>query len=109
MNWIYLSLAIVSEVIGTLLIRTSEGFSRIIPTLFVFGFYVLSYYFFNLTIKKMEISIAYAIWSGLGTAILVAIGIVFFNEHLTLPRILALAMIIAGVILLHATTTTSEV
>lgn len=101
MNWLYLSLAILSEVVGTLLFKVSDGFARIVPTLVVICFYVLSYYFFNLSLKKMDLGTAYAVWSGLGTALLAGIGILFFNETFTIGRLVAILLIIAGVILLN--------
>jgi small multidrug resistance pump len=101
MNWVYLSLAILSEVIGTLLIRFTEGFARILPTVIMIFFYLLSYYFFNLSIKKMEVGTAYAVWSGLGTALLAILGIIFYKEPFTAIRIMAIVLIILGVIMLH--------
>ena len=101
MNWLYLSLAILSEVIGTLLIKVTEGFARIIPSILMVVFYLLSYYFFNLSIKRIEIGTAYAVWSGLGTALLAIMGIIFYKEPATLARLLAILLIIIGVLLLQ--------
>ncbi|HEY8402255.1 MAG TPA: multidrug efflux SMR transporter [Cytophagaceae bacterium] len=107
MNWLYLSLAILTEVIGTLLIRFSEGFAKVVPFVLIIGFYLLSYYFFTLSVKKIELGIAYAIWSGLGTALLTAAGVLFFNDVMTPSRIIAIILIIAGVLLLHLTGSSS--
>jgi small multidrug resistance pump len=101
MNWLYLSLAILSEVLGTMLIRASNGFTKLIPTLALVLFYVLSYFFFNLSLKKIELGTAYAIWSGLGTALLAGVGIIFFREQLTAERVIAIVLIIAGVCILN--------
>ena len=101
MTWIYLSLAILTEVIGTVLIKVSNGFSRLIPTLLLIFFYSISYFFFNLSLKKIEIGTAYAIWSGLGTALLAATGALFFREELSVARVSAIVLIIMGVCLLN--------
>ena len=101
MNWLYLTLAILSEVVGTMLIRVSNGFTKLVPTVGLILFYVLSYFFFNLSLKKIELGTAYAIWSGLGTALLAGVGIVFFREQLSLERVVAIVLIIAGVCILN--------
>lgn len=101
MNWIYLTLAILSEVVGTVLIKFSNGFTRVIPTVALVLFYLLSYFFFNLSLKRIELGTAYAIWSGLGTALLAAMGIIFFREELSMERVVAIAMIVLGVCLLN--------
>lgn len=103
MNWIYLTLAIVSEVVGTMLIRFSGGFTRMLPTVAMILFYLLSYFFFNLSLKRMELGTAYAIWSGLGTVLLAGVGIIFFREELSAGRIIAILLIIAGVCMLNMT------
>jgi len=103
MNWLYLTLAIVSEVVGTMLIRVSNGFTKFIPTVALILFYILSYFFFNLALKRMELSTAYAIWSGVGTALLAAVGMIFFSEQISFERVLAIVMIIAGVCMLYLT------
>lgn len=104
MNWLYLTLAILTEVTGTILIKVSEGFARIVPTLLMIVFYGISYYFFNLSLKKIELGTAYAVWSGLGTALLVIAGIVFYKETISATRIIAILLIVIGVLLLHFTT-----
>ena len=101
MNWIFLSLAILTEIIGTLMIRFTNGFAKFVPSVIMIFFYLLSYYFFNLSIKKIEVGTAYAVWSGLGTAVLAILGIVLYKEPATLSRVIAIVLIIIGVLLLH--------
>ena len=109
MNWIYLTLAILSEVVGTVLIRFSDGFTKVIPTVFLVFFYLLSYFFFNMSLRKIELGTAYAIWSGLGTALLAGLGIIFFREELSMSRVIAIVLIIAGVMLLNMTQAKVEI
>ncbi|MBO9700020.1 MAG: multidrug efflux SMR transporter [Sporocytophaga sp.] len=108
MNWIYLSLAIVTEVVGTVMIRFSNSFSKIIPTILMIAFYIISYYFFNLSIKKIELGTAYAVWSGVGTALLTAVGMLVFNESISLSRVIAIALILIGVLILNLSGSSSQ-
>ena len=98
MSWFLLFLAIITEVSGTTCMKLSQGFSRLAPSILVFAFYGVSLTFLTFSLKKIEISVAYAIWSGLGTALIVTIGFIWFRETFSLPKLLFLGMIIIGVI-----------
>ncbi|MBA2871098.1 small multidrug resistance pump [Anoxybacillus calidus] len=101
MSWIFLLLGIISEVLGTTSMKMSEGFTKLIPSILMFIFYGISLTLVTLSLKKLDVSIAYSIWSGLGTAIIATIGILFFKEHFSLFKMLAILMIIVGVIMLN--------
>jgi len=98
MHWLYLLLAILFEVLGTTAMKLSEGFTKTTPSIAMAIFYILSLVMLTLTLKKIDVSIAYAIWSGLGTALIAVIGIMVFGESLTPMKIASLALIILGVI-----------
>jgi small multidrug resistance pump len=98
MSWIYLIIAIITEVSGTTAMKLSEGFSKLVPSIMTFGFYGLSLTLLTLALKNIDLSVAYAIWSGVGTAIIATIGILLFKESVSLIKILSILMIIAGVI-----------
>ncbi|MEI6778235.1 MAG: multidrug efflux SMR transporter [Chloroflexales bacterium] len=93
--------AIVSEVIGTTSLKLSESFSRPMPSLMVVLGYGLSFYLMSLSLKQIPLGTAYAIWSGLGTAATVAVGVLLWKESLDLARIIGIALIIAGVLVLN--------
>ncbi len=97
-HWIYLLLAILFEVAGTTAMKLSEGFTKTMPSIAMALFYILSLVMLTLTLKKIDVSIAYAIWSGLGTALIAGIGIMVFGESLTPLKIASIALIILGVI-----------
>lgn len=101
MSWVYLMLAIIMEVIGTVCLKLSEGFTRIIPSLLIFICYVLSIILLTLALKKIEIGMSYAIWSGVGTALIAIIGFIWFKEPATAMKIFSIILIIIGVIGLH--------
>lgn len=98
MSWIYLVLAIVFEVIGTSLMKLSFGLTRLWPTLGMFFFYGLSFTGLSLAIKEIDVSIAYAIWSGLGILLITIIDIYLFKTHLSLSKILAIMLIVVGAV-----------
>jgi len=97
MGWVYLGLAIVFEVTGTTCMKLSEGFTRIVPSVLMFVFYFLSISAIAIALKTIGVGMAYAIWSGLGTALIVAIGIFAFREPVTALKLFSIALIIAGV------------
>ena len=99
--WLYLAIAIVLEVIGTTSMKLSAGFTKTIPSVLMFVFYLASLAALALALKKIDVSVAYAVWAGLGTALIATIGIVYFHESVTLLKIISILLIIAGVVGLH--------
>ena len=96
--WIYLALGIVFEVLGTVCMKYAEGFSKLWPSVLVFVFYGLSLGLLVLVLEKFEVSIAYAIWASAGTALIAAIGIIFFKEPVSVAKVVSILLIIAGII-----------
>ncbi|MEK3745788.1 multidrug efflux SMR transporter [Brevibacillus sp. FSL K6-0770] len=101
MSWVYLLLAILLEVAGTTSMKLSEGLSKPVPTVLMFVFYVLCFSSLSLALKEMEVGTAYAIWSGLGTAIIALIGVIIFKDAFTVKKMVAVGLIIAGCVLLN--------
>ncbi len=97
-SWIYLVVAILFEVAGTTSMKFSEGFSRLTPTILIFVFYALSLSILTLALKHINISVAYAIWSGMGTALIAIIGFVLFREPITVLKLTSIGLVIAGVV-----------
>lgn len=102
--WLYLLIAILTEVVGTTLMKVSQGLTRLIPSVLMFVLYGVSFVFMALALKKIEVSTAYAIWSGLGTALIAAIGMVWFQESVNLPKLAGMVLVIGGVVLLNLKT-----
>ncbi len=103
MGWILLIVAIVLEVAGTTNMKLSEGFSKLVPSVLVLFFYALSIIALTFAVNRLEVSVAYAVWSGMGTALVAVIGLWFFQESLTSTKVVALGLIIVGVVMLHLT------
>ncbi|WP_255987650.1 DMT family transporter [Chitinolyticbacter albus] len=97
MHWVYLILAIVFEVAGTTSMKLSEGFTRLWPSILIFVCYSLCAGFITLALKRLEISVAYAIWAGIGTALIALVGMLYFKEPVTAVKIASLVLIVAGI------------
>jgi len=98
MTWLYLALAILLEVTGTTCMKLSEGFTKTVPSVLLFVFYTLSFGMLTLALKKLDVSIAYAVWSGVGTALIATIGVIWFREPVTAIKLVSLGLIIVGVV-----------
>ena len=103
MGWILLIVAIVLEVAGTTNMKLSEGFSKLVPSVLVLFFYALSIIALTFAVNRLEMSVAYAVWSGMGTALVAVIGLWYFQESLTSVKAVALELIVVGVVMLHLT------
>lgn len=96
-----LFLAIICEVIGTTALKYSQGFSRFWPSVVVAVGYAAAFYLMSQSLKALPLNMAYAIWSGVGTAATVVVGMVLWRETLDIARFLGIALIIAGVVVLN--------
>jgi small multidrug resistance pump len=96
--WIYLGAAIATEVVGTLFLRFTDGFTRPMPSIVVVITYVLSLWLTALALKTLEISLAYAVWAGVGTAAVAIIGMAALGETVNGLKLASIALVISGVI-----------
>lgn len=99
--WLLLFLTILSEVVGTVSLRLSDGFTRPWPVAVVVVCYGLAFWGLSLVMRRLEIGITYAIWSGVGTVLTAIVGVLLFQESLSLPKLVGIGLIIAGVVLLQ--------
>lgn len=100
-HWIYLSAAIISEVIGTSFLKSAEGFTRLVPSLIVVVAYVASFYLLSLALKTLPLGIAYAVWAGTGVALITLAGFAFFGDKLDAAAIIGILFIISGVVVIN--------
>lgn len=96
-----LAAAIAAEVAGTTAMKYSEGFTRLWPSLITVAGYVLAFTLLAQTLKTLSVGTAYAIWAGVGTAAVAAIGMLFMNESTSPVKIAGLALVVAGVVVLN--------
>lgn len=100
-HWIFLSIAILSEVIAISALKSSESFSRLLPSLVVILGYGASFYFLSLTLKSIPIGIVYAIWSGIGIVLITLVAWLLFGQKLDFPAIIGIMLIISGVVVMN--------
>jgi small multidrug resistance pump len=101
MHYLYLLIAIVAEVTATSFMKSSEGFTRLVPSLVVVAGYVVAFYFLSLTLRTLPTGIAYAIWSGVGVVLIATIAWIFQGQKLDAAAMLGMTLIVAGVVVLN--------
>lgn len=101
MNYCYLALAILSEVIATSFLKKTAGFTIPIPSIVVMGGYGLAFYFLSLTLDTIPVGVAYAIWSGVGMVLISLVGMLFYKQILDIPTIVGIGLIISGAVVLN--------
>jgi len=101
LSYLYLALAIVSEVAATSALKASEEFTKWVPSLIVVVGYGLAFYFMTLVLRTIPLGITYAIWSGLGIVLVTLVGMVLYKQMPDLPALLGMGLIIAGVAVIH--------
>ncbi|MBU9821803.1 QacE family quaternary ammonium compound efflux SMR transporter [Rahnella sp. BCC 1045] len=101
-TYLLLGLAIIAEVIATSSLKSSEGFTRLWPSVVTLLGYTIAIFLLSLTLKTLPTGIAYAIWSGVGIVLVSAIGWFGYGQKLDTPAMIGLGLIIAGVIVVNA-------
>ncbi len=108
LHYLYLTLAVLFETIGTTALQASQQFTRVGPTILVIVAYGAAFYLLGLTLKFMPVGVVYAIWSGLGIVFIACIGFVVFGQRLDLPAVVGLGLIIAGILVIHLLSNTTQ-
>jgi small multidrug resistance pump len=101
MNWLYLAIAILSEVLATSALKASDGFTRLLPSIVVTIGYGSAFYFLSLTLRTIPIGVAYAVWSGVGVVLISLLGWVIYGQKLDFVAIFGIALIVLGVLILN--------
>ena len=100
-KWLYLTLAILSEVTATSFLKSSDGFTKFWPSVIVVVGYCLAFYFLSLTLDTIPIGVAYAVWSGVGIASIAIVSVIFFDQKIDTAAVIGMGLIIAGVVVLR--------
>ena len=95
---VFLTIAILSEVAGTVALKYTDGFTTVGPSALVVAGYGLSFWMLALVLRDLPIGLTYAVWAAVGTALIAAIGIIAFGEPATTLKLLSLGLILAGVV-----------
>ena len=101
MPYLLLILAIVGEVVGSAFLKSSEGFSKLYPTLATIISFLASFYFLSKTLQHLPLNITYASWAGLGLVLTTIVSVAIFKEQINLMSIFSIIIIIVGVVLLN--------
>lgn len=107
MPYLYLAIAILAEVIGTSALKATRGFTRLGPSLVVVLSYAVAFYFLSLALQAIPVGVAYAVWSGVGIALITLIGWVVYRQRLDAPALAGIALILLGVVVLNWSTIAS--
>jgi len=101
MTYLFLAIAIVAEVIATTAMKESEGFSKLGPSLVVLTGYGIAFYLLSIVFKTMPVGVVYAIWAGLGIALVAIVAAIRFHQVPDTPAIVGLILIISGVVVIN--------
>lgn len=101
MAYVTLGIAILAEIIATSLLKASNEFTRLWPSIGTVIGYAISFYFLSLALRTLPVGIAYAIWSGVGILLIALIGWIVFGQKLDLPAMLGCGLIVAGVLVIN--------
>ena len=101
MTYLYLALAIITEVAATSALKASAEFTNLIPSLIVVAGYGISFYLMTLVLRVIPIGVTYAVWSGLGIVLVAIVGAFLYKEIPDIPAIIGMGLIILGVLIIH--------
>lgn len=100
-SYFYLYFAILLEVVGSVMLKLSNGFENVLPTIGIFVFYTCSYYFFSKSLKTISVSTGYAIWSGVGIVANTLLGMIFWGDLITSINFVGMLFVILGLYFLN--------
>ena len=100
MHYVYLTLAIMSEVVATSALKAADGFKALGPSCLVFVGYTAAFYFLSVTLRVVPVGVAYAIWSGVGQVLIMLIAWILYGQTLDTPALVGIGMILTGVLVL---------
>lgn len=104
MSWLYLVLAIIFETSGTALLKVSNGFTVVFPSIGAIISYALCFLFLSYALRTIDMSVAYAIWGALGILLISAIGMIFLHESVSVIKVASILLIVLGTVGLRLAT-----
>ncbi|TKC59973.1 multidrug efflux SMR transporter [Pedobacter hiemivivus] len=100
-NYLFLLMAIICEIIATTALKASEQFTKLWPSVLVVVGYSLAFYFLSITLNKLSLGIAYAIWSGVGIVLVSIMGLVIYKQKLDTAALIGISLIVIGVVVIN--------
>jgi small multidrug resistance pump len=101
MDYAYLMIAILAEVVATSALKATDGFTRLVPSAVVVAGYGIAFFCLSLTLRSIPVGIAYAIWSGVGMILICGLGWLLYRQTLDVPAIIGIGLILCGVLVLN--------
>ncbi|WP_199052666.1 multidrug efflux SMR transporter [Aquitalea sp. ASV15] len=100
-SWLFLAASVIAEVLGTVALRYSDGFTRTAPSIIVTLCYASAIWLMSVSVRHLEVGLAYAVWAGFGTVLIALLGILCFGESTAPLRLIGIALIVGGVVALN--------
>ena len=104
-KWLFLAMAIFSEVVATSSLKSTEGFTNLIPSVIVLVGYSAAFYFLSITLNEIPVGIAYAIWSGAGIVGIAIVAMIFHEQNLDAGAMIGMGLVILGIIVMRTYST----
>ncbi|KJW12173.1 DMT family transporter [Levilactobacillus spicheri] len=101
MGYVYLSVSIITELVGTTMLKASNGFTRLGPTMTSLIAYTICFYFLSLTLRTVNMSVAYALWGGIGIVLTTAVAVIFMHAPLNFASVCGIFLILVGSLVLN--------
>ena len=101
MAYVFLTVAVITEVVGSSLLKFTDGFRRLIPTLACLSAYLVAYYSISLSMRTLSLNVAYATWCGAGTVLTLFCGALLYHEKITRQSFMGVIILTAGIVLLN--------
>lgn len=101
MAYLFLAISIIGELIGTSMLKASQGFTKLYPTIFTIVAFVISFYFISLTLRTLPLNLTYAIWSGVGAVATALISVLIWKEKINTGSVIGISLIVIGVVVLN--------
>ena len=101
MAYVFLTIAVLTEAVGSSLLKFTDGFKRLLPTFFCLCAYLIAYYSISLSLRTLPLNVAYATWCGAGTVLTLFCGALLYHEKITIQRLLGVVVLTAGIVLLN--------
>lgn len=103
-SWIILGIGILFEIAGSFCLKLSQGFTKLLPSVLLFVFFGCALACASLAMRKIELSVAYTIWAGVGISAIALVGILYFGESSNPLKIISIALVVIGVVGINLST-----
>lgn len=101
MSYVYLATAIIGEFLGTTFLKMSDGFTKLLFSTLALVAYGLCFFFLTKSLENLDLSLAYAVWSGIGIVLATSVSVFYFKESINWLTLLGISLILIGVVIVN--------